>query len=53
VLVPFWRIVKRTRHGGWWSLLVFIPFANFVGLWLLAFIQWPAVDATRKADPSV
>jgi uncharacterized membrane protein YhaH (DUF805 family) len=39
VTIPFWRIVKRTGHSGWWSLLVFVPFANFVGLWLLAFVQ--------------
>jgi hypothetical protein len=47
VLVPFWRIVKRTGHGGWWSLLAFIPFGNLIGLWLLAFVRWPAVDAIR------
>jgi len=48
VLVPFWRIVKRTGHSGWWSLLAFIPLGNLIGLWLLAFVQWPAVDTTRK-----
>jgi hypothetical protein len=46
-LVPSWRIVKRTGHSGWWSLLVFIPLVNFVALWLLAFVQWPAIDAKR------
>ncbi len=47
VFIPFWRIVRRTGHSGWWSLLAFIPFANFVGLWLLAFGRWPAIDAKR------
>jgi hypothetical protein len=23
VLVPLWRIVKRTGHSGWWSFLVY------------------------------
>jgi hypothetical protein len=43
-LVPFWRIVKRTGHSGWWSVIAFIPFANLVGVWLLAFVRWPAID---------
>jgi hypothetical protein len=46
-LVPTWRIVKRTGHSGWWSLLAFIPLVNFVAPWLLAFVRWPAVDAKR------
>jgi hypothetical protein len=30
-LVPSWRILKRTGHSGWWSLMVFIPLVNLVG----------------------
>jgi hypothetical protein len=44
LLVPVWRIVRRTGLSAWWSLLVFVPLVNFVGLWLLAFVRWPAVD---------
>jgi uncharacterized membrane protein YhaH (DUF805 family) len=43
-LVPTWRILKRTGHSGWWSLMIFIPLVNLVGFWLLAFVKWPAVD---------
>jgi hypothetical protein len=43
-LVPVWRIVRRTGHSGWWALLTFVPLANVIGLWILAFSRWPAVD---------
>jgi uncharacterized membrane protein YhaH (DUF805 family) len=43
-LVPAWRILKRTGHSGWWSVLVFVPLVNILGVWLLAFTKWPAVD---------
>jgi len=44
VLYPVWRIVKRTGHSPWWSLLMFIPLVNFIGLWTLAFAPWPAIE---------
>lgn len=44
VLVPAWRILKRTGHSGWWSIIIFIPLVNLLGIWLLAFTRWPAVD---------
>ena len=42
--VPIVRIVQRTGHSGWWVLLAFIPFGNIIGLWLLGFGRWPALD---------
>jgi hypothetical protein len=44
VLYPLWRILRRTGHSGWWSLLVFIPLVNLCSLWLLAFVRWPAIE---------
>jgi len=44
VVVPAWRIIKRTGHSGWWCLLMFVPLVNIVGLWLFAFASWPAID---------
>jgi len=45
-LVPTSKILRRTGHSGWWSLLAFIPALNWVGFWVLAFVRWPAVDKT-------
>ena len=43
-LVPIYRIVARTGHSGWFCLLAFVPVANVIFLWVLAFVRWPAVD---------
>lgn len=37
----WWRIISRTGHSGWLSLLMFIPVANIVVLLILAFGEWP------------
>jgi len=25
----------------WWTILVFIPLLNLIGLWVFAFTRWP------------
>ena len=42
--IPIVRIVQRTGHSGWWVLLALIPFGNIIGLWLLGFGRWPALE---------
>jgi uncharacterized membrane protein YhaH (DUF805 family) len=44
LLPPVARILRRTGHSQWWCLLAFIPVANLLGLWMLAYARWPAVD---------
>jgi hypothetical protein len=41
LIVPAWRIVSRAGFSGVWSLLLFVPFVNFVMLWVFAFVRWP------------
>lgn len=43
---PVARILRRTGHSRWWAALAWIPFVNFIGLWILAYVPWPAVDKT-------
>ena len=42
-VIPFWKIWARTGHSGAWSLLMLVPLANLISLWVLAFKKWPAV----------
>ncbi len=42
--IPAARIVHRTGYSAWWVLLAFVPFGNIIGLWILAFARWPALD---------
>jgi uncharacterized membrane protein YhaH (DUF805 family) len=44
VVVPYVRILHRTGHSGWWVLLVFVPLANIIAIWVFAFVRWPALD---------
>ncbi|HEV8680734.1 MAG TPA: hypothetical protein VGQ90_15265 [Stellaceae bacterium] len=46
--IPVARILRRTGQSAWWSLLVVIPLANLVALWVFAFARWPAVDAATR-----
>jgi hypothetical protein len=44
ILVPARKVLHRAGHSGWWSLVLFIPIANLIGLWVFAFAPWPALD---------
>ena len=50
LIVPYWRIWSRTGHSGAWALLMMIPLANIISLWVLAFKEWPAL---RGKEPRV
>ena len=43
-LVPIARILGRTGHSGWWSLLIFVPVVNWIALWVFAYVRWPSID---------
>lgn len=43
-VIPYWKIWSRTGHSGAWSLLMLVPIANLISLWVLAFKKWPSVD---------
>ena len=41
VILPFWKIFKKAGYSGWLSLIMIIPFVGILGLFYLAFAQWP------------
>lgn len=43
-VIPYWKIWSRTGHSGAWALLMLVPLANLISLWVLAFKKWPAID---------
>ena len=43
LLIPAWRIVKRSGLHPALSLLLLLPVVNIVALWLFAFANWPAL----------
>jgi len=40
---PTVRILHRMGYSGWWALIAAIPLGGFVGLWILAFSDWPVL----------
>jgi uncharacterized membrane protein YhaH (DUF805 family) len=49
-LVIAWRIAEKAGYSGPLSLLMLIPFVNFVVLLIFAFSEWP-IEARLKALP--
>jgi hypothetical protein len=49
--VPVARILKRAGFSPWLALLVFVPTANLICLWVFAFVDWPALkrDAPQSS----
>lgn len=43
--IPFAQILRRVGHHPAWAIIVLVPLLNLIGLWVLAFIRWPALDA--------
>lgn len=41
VVIPVWRICRRTGYPGWLGILILIPVANLLFLYFLAFSDWP------------
>jgi energy-coupling factor transporter transmembrane protein EcfT len=44
--IPTGIILKRLGYSEWWALLVFVPGGVLIGLWVLAYANWPGPMAT-------
>lgn len=53
VIVPLWRILSRMGFAGAWSLVILIPLGSLIGLYVVAFSDWPLERrVTTSADPA-
>ncbi len=43
VVYPSGRILQRMGFSGWWALILAVPGGGLLGLWILAFSDWPAL----------
>jgi len=46
--IPVLKIMRRTGHSGWASILAAIPLVNVVALWVFAFKQWPRDESSSQ-----
>lgn len=51
IAYPIGRILRRIGISPFWSLLVFVPVLNMLGLWILALADWPK-DVNKQPNPS-
>jgi len=42
--IPIAKILGRLGFSKWWTIVYFIPFVNIIGIWMLAYARWPAVN---------
>lgn len=49
ILFPMGKVIDRTGYSGWWVLLWFVPVANVIGLWILAYARWPVFEGRPPA----
>jgi hypothetical protein len=47
LLYPIGRILMRIGLSPFWAILVLVPFFNLIGLWVLAFVEWPRQGSGR------
>lgn len=48
--VPIARILSRLGLSPWWVLLGLIPLFNLIGLWWLAYADWPVSVPARGGE---
>lgn len=52
-LIPIYRILRRMGFNGWLCVLAFVPLANLVTVWVLAYVRWPAVPEKSALEVHV
>jgi predicted PurR-regulated permease PerM len=48
MLPPVMRILRRLGYSRWWALITLFPLFQLIGLWVLAFIEWPSQTVASK-----
>ena len=43
MVIPYWFIFKKAGFSPWLSVLMFVPLANIIILYVVAFSQWKVV----------
>jgi formate/nitrite transporter FocA (FNT family) len=46
IMIPLGQLLRRIGFSRWWILLSFVPIINIVGLWIIAYANWPRDNQT-------
>ena len=50
LIIPFWQLFSKAGYSGWWSLLMVVPIANLVALYVLGFSNWPSLQGSSGSS---
>ena len=50
-LIPYWKIFGKAGFSPWLALLMIVPVANIIVLWILAFSRWNPPPAALEEFP--
>jgi len=48
VLFPTAKILRKAGYSGWWCLFAFVPFLNWIMLWVFAYASWPNLRSEER-----
>ena len=48
IIVPFWVIFAKAGFPRWLSLLMVVPLANLIMLYVFAFSAWPSLEGKNS-----
>jgi hypothetical protein len=43
MVIPYWQIFKKAGFSPWLALLMFVPLANIIILYVVAFSEWRVI----------
>ena len=50
---PYVRIVQKAGYSGWHVLWMFVPFVNFIMLFVFAFSRWPIEEKVERLESKI
>jgi hypothetical protein len=53
VLPPYWMIFKKAGFSPWLALLMYVPLANIIVLYFVAFSSWKVVPPPQSAPSPI
>lgn len=45
-----WRTLVKAGYSGWWALLLLVPIANLLTLYVLGSADWPVLKRLRALE---
>ena len=49
IVIPYWKIFNKAGFSGWLSLLMMVPLANLIVLYVVAFSEWKTTPKMYNA----